>query len=55
VLPVTASEHSDVVGASGTADSVKRDRPDSTSADVQLSESHFVGEATADPALRLRR
>jgi len=55
VLPVTASEHPDAVGASGTADSVKRNRPHSTPADVQLSESHFAGETTADPALRLRR
>lgn len=61
VLPSPASEHSDAVGAPGTADSVKRDRSDSAPADVQLFESHPAvdqAEATTEPSngrLRGRR
>lgn len=54
MLSTTASEYLDAVGAPGTADSVERNRPYTTPADVQLPESHFAGETTANPALGLR-
>lgn len=54
VLPVTTSKYPDVVGASGTADSVKRNRSYTTPAHVQLPESYFASETTANPAVGLR-
>lgn len=54
VLPATTSEYPDVVGAPRAADPVERNRPYTTPAHVQLTESHFAGETTADPALGLR-
>lgn len=54
VLSITASEYPDAVGAARAADPVERNRPDSAPADVQLSESHFAGETTANSALGLR-
>jgi len=54
VLPVTTSEYPDAVGAPRTADTVERNRPYTTPAHVQLPESYFASETTANTALGLR-
>lgn len=54
VLSITTSEYPDAVGTARTADPVERNRPDSAPADVQLTESYFAGETTANSALGLR-